>query len=160
MKDTKLNNLLGIEQFSEKDVIKPVKQTKRTEVAKDVLQENAYVVGKDVLKDKLPNKEDHTTSKGLNNLISLDDFTKNVPSTKDHVTKRTSTAKDVLLEKAKKEKEECCDDDDKMKSKSKKHKCDEDDDECDDKKGKKGLTAAQKKLPEALQKSILKKQGK
>ena len=37
-------------------------------------------------------------------------------------------------------------------------KCEDDDDNDD--KGKTGLSAAQKRLPEALQKSILKKQGK
>lgn len=124
MKDAKLNNLLGMEQFSEADFTKKAKTTKRTEVAKDVLQENAYVVGKEVFKgnpkvemptgkgetvkvvgkevlgDHLKNKETHA-AKGLNNLISLDDFTKSVPDTKDHPTKRTGTAKDVLQEKVK-----------------------------------------------------------
>ena len=58
MKDAKLNNLLGMDQFSEQEFLgKKAKSTKRTEVAKDVLQENAYVLGKDVLGDKLKNKE-------------------------------------------------------------------------------------------------------
>lgn len=124
MKDAKLNNLLGMEQYSEADFTKKAKTTKRTDVAKDVLQENAYVVGKEVFKgnpkvemptgkgetvkvvgkevlgDHLKNKETHA-AKGLNNLISLDDFTKSVPTTKDSPTKRTGTAKDVLQEKVK-----------------------------------------------------------
>ena len=156
MKDAKLNNLLGIEQYSESDFTKKAKTTKRTEVAKDVLQENAYVVGKNVLGERLPNKEDHIKAgKGLNNLISLSDFTKAVPSTSSKSTKRTSVAKDVLLEKKGKKDEECDDDDYKMK-KGKKGKKDE---ECEDE-PKKGLTAKQKKLPEAFQKAILKKQNK
>lgn len=166
MKDTKLNNLLGMEQYSEKDFVKKAKTTKRTEVAKDVLQENAYVlgkevfgktkveiptgkgetvkvVGKEVLGDKLKGKEFHA-AKGLNNLISLDDFTKSVPTTSAKATKRTDVAKDVLHEKKKVDKEEKC-----------KKECDEDDDEP-----KKGLTAKQKKLPKSFQDAILKKQGK
>jgi len=142
-KDTKLNNLLGMEQFSEKDFVKKAKQTKRTDVAKDVLQENAYVVGKDVLGDKLKNKEVHA-AKGLNNLICLDDFTKEVPKTSTKTTKRTDVAKDVILEKKKAKAKEDCEKD-----------CKE-----DKKEGKKGLSPSQKKLPEALQKSILKRQGK
>ena len=120
MKDAKkLNNLLGMEEMSADKVLgKKAKTTKRTEVAKDVLAESAYVLGKDVLGGKLPNKEDHIKAgKGLNNLISLEDFTKAVPATKDTPTKRTETAKDVLLEKKKKvekvekeeKKEEDCD---------------------------------------------------
>ena len=143
MKDGKLNNLLGIEEFSTDKVFKKAKTTKRTEVAKDILQENAYVVGKDVLNDKMKGKEVIKT-KELNNLICLDDFTKETPKTSAKSTKRTEVAKDVLQEKMKakaKEKEECCDDDD------------------DDKKSK-GLTAAQKKLPKALQDSILKRKKK
>ena len=147
MKDKKLNNLLGMENFSSIEKInKKAKKTKRTEVAKDVLQEQAYVVGKDVTKGKLKNKETHIT-KGLNNLISLSDFTKNTPATKAKSTKRTDVAKDILNEKKKKEAEEC--EDDKKKVKNKKED-----------KEKSGLTAAQRKLPEGLQKAILKKQGK
>jgi hypothetical protein len=103
MKDAKkLNNLLGMEEMSADKVLgKKAKTTKRTEVAKDVLAESAYVLGKDVLGGKLPNKEDHIKpGKGLNNLISLEDFTKVVPATKDTPTKRTTTAKDVLKEQA------------------------------------------------------------
>lgn len=181
MKDAKLNNLLSIETFTENKFAKPAKSTKRTDVAKDVLQENAYVVGKevfkgnpkvemptgkgetvkatgkDVLGDHLKNKETHA-AKGLNNLISLDDFTKSMPTTKDSPTKRTGTAKDVLQEKVKTKKVTDDDDDDddyvakgKGKDKVKKMKDLNDD---------KGLTAAQKKLPEGLRKSLLKRQGK
>lgn len=182
MKDAKLNNLLGMEQYSEAEFTKKAKTTKRTGVAKDVLQENAYVVGKevfkgnpkvemptgkgttvketgkDVLGDHLKNKETHA-AKGLNNLISLDDFSKSVPDTKDHPTKRTGTAKDVLQEKVKVKKEYDDDDDDdyvSVKEKGNKIKKMKD----GDKDAKKGLTKAQKKLPEAFQKAILKKQGK
>lgn len=107
MKDTKLNNLLDMENFSVEKVTKKAKATKRTEVAKDVLQENAYVVGKDVLKEKPNKKEDHTTSKGLNNLISLDDFTKEAPKTSAKSTKHTSVAKDILEKKKVEEAEKC-----------------------------------------------------
>lgn len=151
MKDAKLNNLLGMENYSEQEMNKKSKPTKRTEVAKDVLQENAYVLGKDVLGGKLPNKENHTKAgKGLNNLISLDDFTKAVPTTSSKATKRTETGKDVLQEKVKTKKVTDCDDDDddseycvkekgKGKNKVKKMK--------DDDKGDKKLSAAQMKLP-------------
>ena len=142
MKDAKLNNLLGMEQFSEKEFLnKKAKTTKRTDVAKDVLQEHAYVVGKDVLGGSLKNKEVHA-AKGLHNLICLDDFTKSVPSTSSKSTKRTDVAKDVLLEKKK------------AKAKAEKEDCEKEEG------GKKGLTAKQKKLPEAFQKAILKRQGK
>lgn len=156
MKDAKLNNLLSIETFTENKFAKKAKTTKRTDVANDVLQENAYVVGKDVLGDKLKNKEVHA-AKGLNNLISLEDFTKSVPSTKDKTTKRTETGKDVILEKKKSKSVYDDDDDDEVITKKEKMK----------KGGKgdkeeefKGLTAKQKKLPEAFQKAILRKQGK
>ena len=138
MKDTKLNNLLGMEQYSDAEFMKKTKTTKRTEIAKDVIQENAYVLGKDVLGGKLKDKETHA-AKGLNNLISLDDFTKEVPKTSAKGTKRTDVAKDVILEKKKAEK--------KVEKEEKKE------DEP-----KKGLTAKQKKLPPALQASILKRQ--
>ena len=152
MKDTKLNNLLGMEQYSDAEFMKKTKTTKRTDVAKDVLQENAYVLGKDVLGDKLKNKETHA-AKGLNNLISLDDFTKEVPKTSAKGTKRTDVAKDILMEKKKAEF---------MKAKKAEMKKKDEDDKKGgkDEKGKTGLTAAQKKLPEAFQKAILKKQGK
>jgi hypothetical protein len=98
--DKKLNNLLDMKDFSEKDVVKKAKTTKRTDVAKDVLQENAYVIGKDVLGDKLKNKEFHA-AKGLNNLISLSDYSDKVEkdaSAKKH-SKRTETGKDIINEK-------------------------------------------------------------
>ena len=136
MKDTKLNNLIGIEDFSSK-MTKPAKATKRTDVAKDVLQENVYVVGKDVLSDKMKGKE-VIKSKKLNNLVCLDDFSKETPKTSTKATKRTEVGKDIIQEKAKAKKE--------------------DDDEDD--KAKKGLSAKQKKLPQAMQDYILKKQGK
>jgi len=138
-----LNNLISLEDFTKSVPATKDTPTKRTETAKDVLKEAAYVLGKDVLDGKLPNKEDHIAKgKGLNNLICLDDFTKSVPATKDKVTKRTEVAKDVLLEKKKKEAEKV------------EKKVEKEDD------GKKGLTAKQKKLPEAFQKAILKRQGK
>ena len=137
-----LNNLISLEDFTKSVPARKDTPTKRTETAKDVLKEAAYVVGKDVLDGKLPNKEDHIKpGKGLNNLISLDDFTKSVPATKDKVTKRTETAKDVLLEKKKKE------------------ACKKEEEECDDEKPS-GLTVKQKRLPIGLQNAILKRQGK
>lgn len=107
MKDTKLNNLLSMDNFSMDKLDKKAKVTKRTDVAKDVLQENAYVLGKDVLNDKLKGKETHA-AKGLNNLISLEDFTKSVPATKAKSTKRTDVAKDILEKKKMKEDDDCC----------------------------------------------------
>ena len=143
MKDAKLNNLLGMDQFSEQEFLgKKAKSTKRTEVAKDVLQENAYVLGKDVLGDKLKNKETHS-SNGLHNLICLSDFSKSVPSTSSKATKRTETGKDILLEK-----------------KKAKAKVEKEDTEKEEAPKAKGLSAKQKKLPIGLQKPILKRQGK
>lgn len=98
MKDTKLNNLIGLEEFSEKDFFKKTAPTKRTDVAKDVLKENAYVVGKDV-NEKPKSKEEHNF-KQLHNLIKLDDFTQKTPDTSAKPTKRTDVAKDVLKENA------------------------------------------------------------
>lgn len=144
MKDTKLNNLLGMEQYSETEFLKKTKTTKRTDVAKDVLQENAYVLGKDVLGDKFKDKETHA-AKGLNNLISLDDFTKEVPKTSSKGTKRTDVAKDVLLEKKKAEL---------------KKKAEKEEPKKDEKEGKKGLSAKQKTLSPQLQAAILKRQNK
>jgi hypothetical protein len=131
MKDKKLNNLLGMEDYSEKDLTKKAKVTKRTEVAKDVLEGKEFT-GKDVFGEKSKEKAhagiaDHTGLKKLNNLISLDQYTEKQALKDAKKTKRTDVAKDVLQEK----KEE-----------------------------KKGLTAKQKKLPEAIQKAILKKQCK
>jgi hypothetical protein len=165
-KDTKLNNLLGMEDYSEKDFIKSAKPTKRTDVAKDVLHENT---GKDVFTSKP--KIEEIKLKSLNNLISLDDFSKEMPSKNSKSTKRTDVANDVLHEKKKtftgfgKKKAKC--DDDECAGKNKmgtgfgKKKSDCDDDRCaGEKTPKKGLTAGQKKLPEAMQRAILKKQGK
>ena len=97
--EKKINNLLDMKEFSEKEFMKDTKTTKRTDVAKDVIKENAYVLGKDVFNEKPKTKEDHV-NKQLNNLISLDDFTKSVPSTDSKATKRTEVAKDVIKENA------------------------------------------------------------
>jgi len=159
MKDNKLNNLLSIDDFSEKEIFKSSKVTKRTDVAKDVLQENAYVEGKDILKDKMVGK-DEIKSKELNNLICLCDFTKNAPNGTTKYTKRTDVAKDILKEfkNVKDIEDDDDDDDDKVIKKSKKCKDDCDDDKDNNKKS--GLSAAQKKLPKPLQDSILKKMKK
>jgi hypothetical protein len=135
-----LNNLISLDNFSKNAPNMNSKSTKRTDVAKDVL-ESAYVLGKDVLHEKPKTHEDHTTSKGLNNLISLDDFTQKVPTTSAKSTKHTDVAKDILEKKKQKDEE-----------------CDDDYEEEDDK-PKKGLSAEQKKLPKHVQKMILKKQG-
>ena len=162
MKDTKLNNLISLEDFSGK-MTAPSKATKRTEVAKDVLKENAYVVGKDVMSDKMKAKE-VIKAKELNNLICLDDFTKETPKTGAKSTKRTEVGKDIIQEKAKAKKEdEDCDDDDcgkDCKCHDKKGKKAEKEDDDEDDKGKTGLSAKQKKLPIGLQNAILKRQGK
>lgn len=144
MKDKKLNNLLSLDSFSAEEVLKKAKPTKRTDVAKDVLKEKKVektteiveesVTGKEVESEKMKGKE-VVVDKSLNNLISFSDFSKNAPSTSSKKTKRTEVAKDVLEKK-----EECCDD------------------EKEEEEPKKGLTAKQKKLPEGLQKAILKKQ--
>lgn len=172
MKEKKLNNLLGMENFQSVEKLnKKAKATKRTSVAKDVLQENAYVTGKkdaltkkkvevpsgkgttvkptgkEVLGNSFKNTEKHA-SKGLNNLMSMSDFTKNVPVTKNKLTKRTEVANDILHEK-KDEKEE------EKESDEKKKVTEEEKEEP-----KKGLTAKQKKLPKGLQDAILKKQKK
>jgi len=188
-KDKKLNNLLGMKDFSEKELVQTRKATKRTDVAKDILQEKKGFIlcsecgstvpsskveekgvcpickadgtltpaknpnkkvsenilhedtGKDVFKEEKMKKKDEVEKKGLNNLISLDNFTE-----KDaKKTKRTDVAKDVLHEK-KKAKEEKCEKEEKEEK------------ECDEPKKKKGLTPGQKKLPEAMQKAILKRQ--
>jgi len=136
MKETKLNNLLSMEEYSEKDVFKKSKATKRTDVAKDVLMESE-VTGKDVNTEKMKDKE-VVVSKELNNLFSIDDFSKEMTA-EPKKSKKTEVAKDILEKK-----EECCDEDEKEEEEEK----------------PKGLTAAQKKLPEALQKAILKRQKK
>jgi hypothetical protein len=131
MKD-KLNNLLSIEEFSDKKVFKQSKPTKRTEVAKDVIEE----------------KVESSQYNKYHNLISLDEFSEKDFMKTTKQTKRTEVGKDVLNEK-KKKKEDCDDEEEK-------------DDKKDSKKEepKKGLTPGQKKLPLALQKAILKRQGK
>ena len=138
-----LNNLICLDDFTKS--VPDIKDTptKRTGTAKDVLKEAAYVLGKDVLNgEKLKNEQKPSgtfSSKGLNNLINLDDFTKNVPTTGSKATKRTEVAKDILLEKKKKE------------------ACKKEEEECEE---TSGLTAKQKKLPLSFQKAILKRQGK
>jgi len=99
-------------------------------------------------------------SKKLNNLVCLDDFSKETPKTSTKATKRTEVGKDIIQEKAKakKEDDDCDDDCDCHKGKKGKKAEKEDDDEDD--KAKKGLSAKQKKLPQAMQDYILKKQGK
>lgn len=131
-KDKKLNNLLGMEDYTEKDIMKKSKTTKRTDVAKDVL-EKVEVTGKDVFaEDKMKNKQE-IANKKLNNLYSLDEYTEKETIKSAKKTKRTDVAKDVLQEGCGCDKKE--------------------------KKEKKGLSAKQKKLPKHLQDAILKKQG-
>ena len=135
-KDKKLNNLLGMKDFSEKDLVQSRRATKRTDVAKDILNEET---GKVVFSEK-PKTKDEVKTKELNNLISLDQFSEDEVIKNIKKTKRTDVAKDVLQEK----KKEC--------------KC-KDECECEEKEEKpKGLTAKQKKVPEAMQKAILKRQ--
>jgi len=137
--EKKLNNLLGMKQFSEKDFFKNTKATKRTDVAKDILEGKEYT-GKDVFGEK-PKSKDEIKLNSLNNLISLDEYTEKETMKDAKATKRTSVAKDILQEKAKAKK----------KSEPKK----------EEKEVKKsGLSAAQKKLPPALQAAILKRQKK
>ena len=96
MAKDKLNNLLGMKDFSEKELAQKKKSTKRTDVAKDILQENT---GKDVFKeDKIKHKEE-VKMKSLNNLISLDQFTEKEVVKNAKKTKRTDVAKDILQEK-------------------------------------------------------------
>ena len=132
-KDKKLNNLLDIKDFSEKELEQKKKSTKRTDVAKDILQEKSET-GKDVFTEK-PQKVEKMSKKDLNNLISFDDYSEKEVLKDVKKTKRTDVAKDVVQEKKKECKEE-----------------------CDEPKKKKGLTAGQKKLPKAMQDAILKKQ--
>ena len=194
--EKKLNNLLDIKAFSEGDFVKKPKVTKRTEVAKDILHENVEVIGKDIFKDK-PKQTDKVEFKNLNNLISLDDFTQNIPDTSVKATKRTDVAKDIIKEEKEtgkvvfSEKPKSHDEiiakklnnlisldeftekeifkdikttkrtdvaKDVLQEKKKKDDECEEEKECDEEKPKKGLSAKQKKLPEALQKAILKKQ--
>lgn len=158
MSKEKLNNLLGIEEYSDKKFFKGAKSTKRTEVAKDIL-ESADVTGK--ISNEKPKETHDVVYKKLHNICSIDEFTEKDVLKDSKPTKRTDVAKDVLQEKVKSKKrfdedEEEDDECDCKKYKGKKGK----DEEDEDVKPKKGLTKAQRKLPEALQKSILKKQGK
>jgi hypothetical protein len=95
-KDKKLNNLLGMKDFSEGDFTKKTKTTKRTDVAKDILQENT---GK--MPVEKPKTKDEVKKKELNNLISLDSYTETELLKDPKKTKRTEVAKDVIQEKAK-----------------------------------------------------------
>jgi len=180
MKDTKLNNLLSMDNFSEKEVFKNAKVTKRTEVAKDIFENKEESGGKNIT-EKSKSKEENSYGK-LNNLCCLNDFSEKDLFKKSGPTKRTDVAKDILKE-FKNIKDEDDDDDDeksekkgkvvkkmkdddkkdkdeKKKPMSKSKKDDDDDDDEDDEEDKKGLSASQKKLPEGLQKAILKRQGK
>jgi hypothetical protein len=138
----KYHNLISLDDFTKEVPTTSSKATKRTEVAKDVLKEST---GKEVFNEKPKTKND-TVLKNCHNLLNFDDFSKSEPNMNSKATKRTDVAKDVLLEKKKAAKAKECEDD------KKKEKCDDE--------PKKGLSAAQKKLPEALQKAILKRQGK
>ena len=95
MAKDKLNNLLGMDDYKEKDFFKSSKATKRTEVAKDILNEDT---GKNVFSEKIKGKEE-IKSKELHNLISLDGFgEKALPKKNIKATKRTDVGKDVLHE--------------------------------------------------------------
>ena len=94
-KDKKLNNLLGMKNFSEGDFTKKTKTTKRTDVAKDILQENTGKVPVEK-----PKTRDEIKKKDLNNLISLDSYTETELLKDPKKTKRTEVAKDVIQEKA------------------------------------------------------------
>lgn len=144
MSKDKLNNLISMEDYSDKKFLKSAKPTKRTEVAKDIL-ESVTLTGKEAT-EKSKDKQDTTVNK-LNNLVCLADFTEKDVLKVNKPTKRTEVAKDVLQEKAKSKKDDDCD-------------CETEDKKEDKKEPKKGLTAGQKKLPKALQDAILKKQGK
>lgn len=99
--EKKLNNLLGLEEFSCDKVCKKAKPTKRTDVAKDILAEsNDYL--KDWSKDvnEKPKTKDVIANGKLHNLISLDDFGKNDLQKNDQKhSKRTETGKDIINEK-------------------------------------------------------------
>lgn len=150
--DKKLNNLLSIEEYSCDKFCKKSKVTKRTEIGKDILAESNIEYSKDWVKnvDEKPKQKQIIVSNNYNNLISLDDFgSKELPKNVHKQTKRTEVGKDILLEKSKKSKDEkeCKD----------KKECKDDKEFKDDKK-RVGLTPGQKKLPKALQDSILARQ--
>ena len=165
IKSKELHNLISLDAFGEKALPKKnIKATKRTEVAKDVLEGKEYT-GKDVFDEK-PKSKEEVVYKKLNNLCCLDEFTEKEVLKDNKPTKRTGVAKDVLHEKKEEEKECTCkkctcddDDDEEKEEKPKKGGKDKDDDD-DEKEEKSGLSAAQKKLPKALQDAILKKQKK
>jgi hypothetical protein len=173
MKDNKLNNLLSIDDFTEKEIFKNSKVTKRTEVAKDIFESKEESGGKEIT-EKPKSKEEHTYGK-LNNLCDLDNFTDKEFFKKYSPTKRTDVGKDILKEFKNIKDEDDDDDDEKYEKKGKVVKKLKDDDKDDkDKKGaikkvskdddekeeKTGLSAAQKKLPEGLQKAILNRKKK
>lgn len=93
MSKDKLNNLVGMKDFSEGDFTKKAKTTKRTDVAKDILQENT---GK--MPVEKPKTKDEVKKKDLNNLISLDTYTETELLKTTKKTKRTDVAKDILKE--------------------------------------------------------------
>ena len=172
MKDNKLNNLLSIDDFTEKEIFKNAKVTKRTEVAKDIFESKEESGGKEIT-EKPKSKEEHVFGK-LNNLCDLDNFTDKEFFKSSGPTKRTDVGKDILKE-FKNIKADDDDDDDKYEKKGKVVKKLKDDDkdgkdkkgaikkfskDDDEKEEKTGLSAAQKKLPTALQQAILKRQGK
>lgn len=100
--EKKLNNLLGIEEFSCDKVCKKAKPTKHTEVAKDILAESNNEYPKDWSKDvnEKPKKKDVISNGKLHNLISLDDFGKSdLPKNDQKHSKRTETGKDIINEK-------------------------------------------------------------
>lgn len=100
--EKKLNNLLGIEEFSCDKVCQKAKPTKHTEVAKDILAESSNEYPKDWSKDvnEKPKKKDVISNGKLHNLISLDDFGKSdLPKNDQKHSKRTETGKDIINEK-------------------------------------------------------------
>jgi hypothetical protein len=118
--EKKLNNLLGLEEFSCDKVCKKAKPTKHTEVAKDILAEsNDYP--KDWSKDvnEKPKKKDVISNSNLHNLISLDDFGKSdLPKNDQKHSKRTETGKDIVNEKKVRIDEDEDEDEDNVKVKS------------------------------------------
>ena len=98
--DKKLNNLIGIEEFSCEKICKKPKTTKRTDVAKDILEANNEYPkdwGKDITEK--PKTKDTIANGKLHNLISLDDFgSKTLPNNDQKHSKRTETGKDIINE--------------------------------------------------------------
>lgn len=144
--DKKLNNLLGMDNFSLEKMNKPAKSTKRTDVAKDVLES---------VKEEVKETKEVVISGKYNNLISLDDFcAKDLPKNDKKHSKRTETGKDIINERKIKIEED--EDGDVLvkdkKDKSKDKKCKVYDDSC--------LTAKQRKLPDAFKKNLIAKMKK